>query len=303
MRSPIPDLPLYIDSTMLNTYRACRKKFEYNFLHNLRPPGRSVHLVAGGAFAAGIDAARSYYYTTPNPSFDTMLERAMAAYIKEWGDYTAPEGHAKSFHNTFHALEQYFVHHHPSTDSIQPLRKADGSPTTEFSFAIPLPILHPSGDPFIYCGRFDMLGKWDDLLTILDEKTSSALGAFWLSQWSLRGQFLGYCWACQQLGYPVRQVAIRGVGILKTEIKFLTALEQYPQYLIDRWYSQLLITLSEMVEFHKNSYFDYNFGDSCSAYGGCTYKQLCEASEPEAWMSNFEVRKWNPVLREEQQPE
>lgn len=297
-----PELPVVLDSSMLTTFRACRKKFEYSYLYNLHPPGKSIHLVAGGAFAAGIDAARKYYYTAQAPSYDEMIISAMAAFIREWGDFTAPEGHAKSFENTFHALEMYFHHHPPGRDSVQPLKKADGTPTTEFSFAIPLPIEHPiTGDPFIYAGRFDMLGKWDELLTILDEKTTSALGQSWLDQWSLRGQFIGYCWACQQLGYPVRQVAVRGVGILKTEIKFLTALQQYPQYLIDRWYFQLLDTVKELCAFYEAKSFSYNFGDSCAAYGGCAYRTLCEASEPEAWTSNYEVRVWNPLLREEKQ--
>lgn len=304
MLATYPQLPLVLDSSMLNTFRSCRKKFEYNYLFNLHPPGRSIHLVAGAAFAAGIDAARKYFYNTPNPSYDEMITAAYQAFIIEWGTFTAPPGHAKSFENTFHALEMYFHHHPLESDPVQPLRKADGSPTTEFSFAIPLPLTHPSGDPFIYAGRFDMLGKWNkDLLTIMDEKTTSALGQSWLDQWSLRGQFIGYCWACQQLGYPVRQVVVRGVGILKTEIKFLTALQQYPQYLIDRWYMQLLQTIQELTAFYEAKDFSYNFGDSCSSYGGCSYKQLCEAHRPEDWMDNFEIRVWNPLLREEKQPE
>ena len=64
MQSPdFPALPASIDSSMLNTYRSCKKKFYYNYLLNLHPPGRSVHLVAGAAFADAIDAARKYAYS------------------------------------------------------------------------------------------------------------------------------------------------------------------------------------------------------------------------------------------------
>lgn len=298
-----PDLPAYIDSSMLNTFRSCRKKFYWNYLRNLHHPGRSVHLVAGASFADAIDAARRYWYQTENPTYDKMIEAAMAAFIKQWGDFIPnPPDHAKNFVNTFKAVEYYLSFHHPGNDTIKPLIREDGLPTTEFSFAIPLPVQHPSGDPFVFCGRFDMLGKWDEkLLTILDEKTTSALGQSWLNQWNLRGQFLGYCWACQQLGYPVRQVAIRGVGILKTEIKLLTALQQYPQHLIDRWYQETLQTVKEMVVFWQANTFAQNFGDACAAYGGCTYQELCSAYDPEDWVSNYEVRVWNPILREEKQ--
>lgn len=298
-----PQFPVFIDSTMLTTFRSCRMKFYYNFIRHLRPPGKSIHLVAGGAFAAGVDAARRVAYTTPNCDYSTMLEAAAQAFLAEWGDYIAPEGHAKSLHNTFYALERYLHEHPPLTDSIQPVTKSDNTPAVEFSFAIPLDIKHPAtGDPIVFCGRFDMLGMWNDLFTIVDEKTTSALGPTWLDQWKLRGQFLGYCWACQQLGYPVRQVAIRGIGILKTDIKFLTALELYPQYLIDRWVVEAHRTIEEMIHCFQNNYWTHNFGDACSSYGGCTYKELCIAADPEQWVSNFEVRVWNPVLREELVP-
>lgn len=305
MQNPdLPPLPASLDSSMLNAYRSCKKKFYYNYLLNLHPAGRSVHLVAGAAFADAIDASRKYAYAAgADYSYEKMIEAAMSAFIRQWGDYNAPDGHGKSFVNTFKAVELYLQNHPPLTDNIKPLIGSDGAPTTEFSFAIPLPIQHPSGDPFIYCGRFDMLGKWDgELLTILDEKTTSALGPSWLNQWDMRGQFLGYCWACQQLGYPVRQVAIRGVGLLKTEIKFLTALQQYPQYLIDRWYAETLDTIAELRYNWEHRRFGYNFGDACGSYGGCSYKDLCVASEPERWMANYEVRIWNPILREEKQP-
>lgn len=304
MKAPLPPLPTYLDSSMINSFRSCRKKFFYNYLRNLQPLGQSVHLVAGGAFAAGVDAARHYFYTTPQPEYSGMIEAAARAFLKQWGTFNAPEGSPKSIENTFKALEEYLITHHPSNDPIQPLIKQDKTPAIEFSFAIPLPILHPNGDPFIYCGRFDMLGKWDDLLTVLDEKTTSALGQTWLNQWEMRGQFLGYCWACQQLGYPVRQVAVRGVGILKTEIKFLTALQQYPQYLIDRWYEELLNTVREIQGCWHTNHFTYNFGDACSSYSGCSYKQLCVASDPESWVdTNYTVRVWNPLLRETTQPD
>ena len=305
MQTTYPSLPISLDSSMINSFRSCKKRFYHNYLLNLHPQGKSVHLVAGAAFADAIDAARKYAYSTQDSTYAIMIEHAMRAFILQWKDYTPPEGHAKSFVNTFKAVELYLQAHPPLTDNIKPLLTSEGNPTTEFSFAIPLPIQHPvTNDPFIYCGRFDMLGKWDDqLLTILDEKTTSALGTSWLNQWDMRGQFIGYCWACQQLGYSVRQVAVRGVGILKTEIKFLTALQQYPQFLIDRWYEELLETIDEIKHSYKHNKFGYNFGDACGSYGGCSYKDLCTANEPERWMSNYEIRIWNPILREEKQPE
>lgn len=295
-RSAPPPLPAYIDSSMINTFRSCRRKFYWSYIRNLRSPGKSIHLVAGGAIAEAVDRARTYWFTAASPTYSGMIEEAFRGFVKKWGDYEAPADHAKSFVNCFSAVEQYLIQHHPAKDEVQPFRKGDGSPTTEFSFSIPLPVLHPTtGDPIVYVGRFDMLGKWGDLLTVLDEKSASALGASWVKQWKMRGQFLGYCWACQQLGYPVNQAVVRGIGLLKTQTTFLTAIEQYPQWMIDRWYEELIKTVNELVAVYQTEHWTYNFGDACTAYSGCSYQDLCIAREPEEWTSTYEVEVWNPL--------
>ena len=56
MTSPVP-FPLAVDSTMLGTFRSCPQKLYRQYLQHWKPRGESVHLVAGGAFAEGIEAA------------------------------------------------------------------------------------------------------------------------------------------------------------------------------------------------------------------------------------------------------
>lgn len=300
-RLPFPD---YLDSTMLNSAKSCSMKFNWSFLRDLHPQGTSIHLTAGAAIAAGLQAARLFYYDPKHPvrgrvHIDELLEAAFPAFCKEWGNADFHEDHQKSFVNSFCALEAYLLEHHPFMESVQPLRSPDGKPRVEFSFAIPLPISHPTtGDPLLYCGRFDLLGEWNGLPCILDEKTTSALGETWRKQWDLRGQFLGYCWACQQLGYPVRNVIVRGIALLKTQYNFLTVPVHYPQYLIDRWYISTLKTVEDLIFTWQNNGYNYNLGDACSAYGGCSYKVLCEANNPEEWVSHFAVSKWNPIARD-----
>lgn len=302
-----PPFPAYIDSTMLATFKACPKKFEYSFLRHLHTDGRNIHLVAGGAFAAGLEAARRKVFTPPAlmparlaalPSLedDGMLIAAFDAFNREWGDADKAWDHNKSFVNTWYALETYLRDYHPLTDFIQPVLQADGQPNVEFSFAVPLPILHPtSGDPLLYVGRFDMLGKWENLPVVVDEKTTTALGESWRKQWDLRGQFLGYCWACQQLGIPVTTAIARGTAILKTKINFMTVPVTFPQHLIDRWHEAMLCTVSDLINHWEQSYFNPVFADACTAYGGCGYSLLCSAKEPENWFNNYVVREWNPV--------
>lgn len=294
-------LPTYIDSSMLSTFRACRKKFYYNYILNKVPCGESIHLIAGASFAAGCDAARRTQFksgTIEKLHIEDLLEPAARAFVRQWGTYQAPDGHAKSFVNMLDALCLYLTEFHPFDDVVQPIRDATGKPCSEFSFAIPLAphVLHPTTkEPFIFCGRFDMLGSYHDVPFILDEKTTGALGTYWLQSWDLRGQFMGYCWACEQLGYRVRDAMVRGIAIQKTQTQFLPCPVHYPDHLISKWETALYQSLQQIVWCFTNDQWDHNFADSCSSYGGCPYKTLCLSADPQNFMSNYQERTWSPI--------
>lgn len=153
-----------------------------------------------------------------------------------------------------------------------------------------------------------MLGSYGGLPCVVDEKTTSAIGFSWADQWKLRGQFMGYCWACQQLGHPVNTAVIRGIGLLKTEYKFATQIEQFPQHLLDRWYQLLIQDASDIVEAYRwtkehsedtDFAFPYNFADACSSYGGCAFSSLCLAKDPSNYFSNFIRHRWDPLAKQQ----
>jgi PD-(D/E)XK nuclease superfamily len=292
------DLPAYIDSSMLATFRACPKKFYWTYISNKIPSGESIHLIAGGAFAAGCDAARRTQFAYDKKiDLIELQSAAVKAFSLHWGDYEAPENHAKSFENMVVALCAYLDQHHPFDDMVQPIRTPTGEPCSEFSFAVPLEshVLHPSGAPFLFAGRFDLLGTFGDLPVILDEKTTGSLGTYWLQSWDMRGQFMGYCWALNLLGYKVRDAIVRGIAIQKTKHDFLTCPIRYSDHMIDRWELTLYQTLQRIVWCYNNDQWDYNFADSCSSYGGCPYKTLCLAKDPNHFMNNYQERTWSPI--------
>lgn len=303
-------LPSYIDSSTLSTWRSCRRKYFWGTLNSLYPSGKSVHLIAGGAIAAGMEAARKLVFSSPEPKsvhLDDQLEVAFHAFAKEWGSYEAPENSPKDAINSFSALAAYLEEYPPATDVVQPLIRPDGTPTVEFTFAIPVDVPHPdTGDPFVFVGRFDLLGSFNGLPAVVDEKTTSQLGFTWADQWQLRGQFMGYIWACQQLGYPVSTAIVRGIAILKRDIKFATAVVQMSQHLIDRWHSMLIADLREIsfaytqlkAGAEDEHLYPYNFADSCSSYGGCAFMSLCSARNAEPYFSNFIHHRWDPLAKQ-----
>lgn len=316
--SAVTELPNYVDSSMLTTFRSCRRKFYWSYVEALSPTGKSVHLIAGAAFAAGVEAARKEAFKNPEGGIEAQLNAAFPVFLREWGDFEAPENSAKTFERTFDALTQYLTEFNPLTDYVQPLHL--DPPSVEYTFAIPIEgVLHPTTkEPFLFVGRFDMLAKYsaagsgsEGLPCVVDEKTTSTLPYNWTDQWGMRGQFIGYCWAMQQLGIPVNTAVIRGIAIQKTQIQFRTAIVQFPQHLIDRWHQQLISDLQRIASTYQieqdwqekapglhNSLWELNFGDTCSSYGGCPFLGLCQAKDAEPFFNNYVRHRWNPLAKQ-----
>lgn len=317
------NLPLHFDSTMRSCFASCPQKFFLEFVQGYRPAGLSIDLHAGACFASALeDVYREVHLGKKN--LDEALLVAQAGFFQRWGDIEIPiwKRTAKTSDRVWEAVEDYFRTYSPLTDHVQPYFAADGKPTFEYTFAIPLEPavdpskynsdtiyagvekdekvfpLHPDGGPFLYCGRFDMLGSHLGRPAVRDEKTTgSSIGDRWAEQWDLRGQFLGYVWACRECGLDVQDVIVRGIGIQKTQIRQIEAIKQYSDVLIDRWKEQLRRDLWRVRRCWDEGYWDYNFADACTSYGSCVFTRVCQSATPDSWLSEFEVRHWNPLLK------
>ncbi len=299
-----PILPPYVDATMISCFRSCPRKFFNEFVLGLRPPGLSVDLHAGGAFAHALEVVRKCVFVDHLPLSEALL-RGNAAFEIYWGDFVISENKRtnKRPHRVWAAVEEYFTKFPPLTDHIQPYF-SDGKPTFEFTFAIPLDgpewPRHPvSGEPFLYTGRFDLLGEYMSLPIIVDDKTSGA-GHYsnWAESWDLRSQFIGYTWACGELGVPADQVAVRGVGILMESIPIAEAIKPYSNHLRAVWLEQLRRDLTRIVAMWNEGYWDYNYAEACTNYGNCIFMQPCQSPTPDPWLKTMSVRRWNPLLKD-----
>lgn len=309
-----PIFPLNIDSTMVTAFRSCPRKFYNEFILGLRPPGISVDLHAGGCFAHAIEVVRKEVWLN-NRTLDEALMRAQAAFEIAWGDFQLPDykDTAKTPQRMWEAVLDYFYTYPPLTDHIKPY-VANGKPTIEFTFAVPLePICqwtgpqdyigtgafpsHPiTGEPLLYSGRLDLLGDINGMVVGEDDKTSST-GFYnnWSEKWDLRSQFIGYTWALQQMGINCEHIAVRGIGILKTKFHHAEIIKPYTNHLRSLWHEQLRRDLWRMVECWHSGHWDYNLGDSCTSWGNCMFMQSCQSPDQDMWLKQFAVRRWNPL--------
>lgn len=291
--------PQIIDNSMRATFVACPEKFRLSFVRNLTSAIPSVHLHAGGCFAAGLHAARQAFYTEGKSEEEALCVGA-SEIIRQWGPPGDFADTDKSLGRILWAFDDYFREYRMPHDAIKP-HMANGKATTEFSFAFPLEIRHPdTGEPILYAGRADMIGVFQNTLWVVDEKTTSQLGPSWSSQWELKSQFTGYCAAARAFGLNVAGAIIRGIGLLKTQTTFQQAILYRPDWQIERWWNQLHRDLSRAIRLYlergPDASWDQALDEPCAAFGGCTFRRLCTSLEPEKWIEGYFVeRQWDPL--------
>lgn len=300
MTTKKPMFPHAVDSTIMASFRSCPQKTFRNYIEHWKPRTESVHLIAGGAFAAGIEIARRRFYED-GQSPENAMAAGLIALMTHYGDFECPADSAKSLERMCGAFEFYFTHYPLGADNAEPITFPNGQRGIEFSFAEPLEINHPvTGNPILYTGRADMIAEFSGGIYAFDEKTTSSLGASWSRQWELRSQFTGYQWAARQIGVPVQGTIVRGVSILKTKYDTQQAITYRSDMEVDRWLSQVNRDLKRMVECWESGWWDYNLDHACGEYGGCSLQGVCKSSDPHAWLDTyFHQRVWDPLLRKE----
>lgn len=292
--------PHTFDSTMLAAFASCPQKMFRTYVEHWKPKSESVHLVAGGAFAKGIEVARKAFYEQglDKPAAEAL---GLQALIEAYGDFECPADSAKSLERTAGALEFYYASYPFGECGLTPIKFPDGRWAIEFSFAEPLDIPHPvTGDPILYTGRLDCIGEFAGGIYGVDEKTASSLGASWSKQWEMRSQFTGYQWAANRAGVNMQGSLVRGVSILKTKYDTQQAITYRSPYEVERWYKQTLRNIARAIEMWKEGYWDYDLNGACAEYGGCNMVSICKSAEPEQWLPMyFDKRVWDPLARKE----
>jgi hypothetical protein len=292
--------PELIDASLLAAFKSCPELCNKGYIQHWKSKVPSVHLHAGGAFAAGMEAARSAYYVRELSAEAAILEGRVRL-ADFYGDFATPTDSAKTKDRMLGAFDFYFAHYPLDRTVNEPIVLPGGKRGIELSFAEPLPIPHPeSGEPLIYVGRADAILNFAGGRFITDEKTTTQLGASWSKQWDLRSQFTGYCWLARKASIPVTGALIRGVSILKTKYETQQAVTYRDEWITERWYREMLLWVEDLVRCYKTGQWRHNFDHACADFGGCGFRSCCASHDETPWLTtHFERRQWNPLLRTE----
>jgi len=310
-----PTFPHVIDSSMLSAFKACPYKAYLSYFEHWHPKFESVHLIAGGAFAKGIEVARKMFYEQGINRQDAEAG-GLLALLEAYGDFDCPVDSNKSAEKMAGALEFYYANYPLGDDGAEPILMPNGRRGIEFSFAEPLDIAHPlTGDPLLYSGRADMIANFAGGVYNFDEKTTTQLGQKWSQQWDLRSQFTSYCWAGRRSNIPMQGTIVRGISILKNKYETQQAITYRAPWELDQWEWLLYRQLKKMIDLWREGEYDRdldggctragnpwdrNTDTACNDYGGCQFRQVCKAKNPyEMLETDFSRRVWDPLQHKE----
>jgi hypothetical protein len=298
--------PLVIDSTMLMEYDSCPMSFFRKYLQHLSKGQESTDLIAGRAFAKGLEVARKAYWNDGADPEEAISEGRDALW-EDYGDHISSKP-AKTVERMSTALELYFLEYPLGIDQVKPAKLEDGTYAIEYSFAHELPFQHPDIPDMniIITGRADMLGEYAGKLWVVDEKTTgSAFTQDWGKQWDTRGQFSTYCYGLRRDNIQVAGAYIRGIYLGKTSIKFNECQSVRNEFQVQIWEHQMMLKVQQILDTYKAwkesgehplKYFFGAWNESCNKYfRACQFQDLCRDKNSEMWLdSQFDQYIWLP---------
>lgn len=298
--------PTVIDNSMCDDFRKCEMRWFYKHCRKLALLDENVHLVAGGAYARGLEVTRRRFFDDGWP-MDKALRAGIRAAIIFYGAFEPHGRHAaKNIWRVIGAMEHHF-NRWPIDSRIRPYKPPGAARhAIEFSFAEAIPgVSNPdTGDAIVYSGKCDFIGEDVEagIIGPVDDKTTTSLGDYWLQKWDLSSQMYGYIWAVRRAGYPAVCAFIRGVSILKTKFGDADARCYATEAQLVMWERNLTTTVKRMIACYnawkdkEPQPFQMALGGACTDFGGCGYKVLCESENPEVWIPvHYTVNKWNPL--------
>lgn len=299
--------PHVIDNTMRKVLVKCQQAAAYKYEHGLNDPNeKRVDLIAGGAFAKGIEVARRKYFgehTLPN----VAAQAGIHALYEKYGGYQTPANSNKTADRMAGAL-QYYLDKFPLQDEkLVPILLPNGQLAVEMYFEYPMGVYHPDTNiELLYAGNWDLLALdiRDGGVWVVDEKTTSQMGEKWVNQWPLDSQMTGYVWLAQKwlaennLDYEVKGAIIGGVAVRKYDYEAARFKTYREDWEVDRWFKQLQNDITGWKIAYLQGNHNMALDHACAYYNNpCEFVPLCKSKEPEKLTSGYKVEFWNPKDR------
>lgn len=312
--------PAVLDASGMKEYKSCPRKWWHKYVEgkSLQGVAANVDLIAGRALAKGMEVGRKVFWVEGEDA-EMAVEAGIEAMLEEYGKDRPEE--VKNHERLKEAYRKYWKKWPMSRDrGIVPIEEGiEGT----FSFEIP-GLVHPdTGQPLLYAGKRDMIGREigeDDPfgegsegdLWGVDEKTCGYVNDGWQHEYELDWQFLGYTYFERVVaGNDIEGVIIRKIGLKRKVFDGRSDLKQakirYDGKVLEDWYQEMIQTAAEMVWKYEEAKIEEGlkgipqvFGNACNEYSGCQSRPICLHKEV---LPEYTIFRWNPLTREKEKEE
>lgn len=289
------------DSTKLNTFLECPRKYFYEYVLGWRPEGTSHDLVFGEAWHRAMECLLERGYTSDaiKEGFDRFLEY----YHEHYPAGTGQEYFPKTPEKALEALVLYVAQYGDDLRKYEVLYTEVGGS---------VPIIDGASITF----RFDALmrDKTTEEFFVLEHKTTKRAGRTWVDQWALSIQVGTYTHALYCLYGHSKVYGVRVNGaVFKKESEFIRVPVKKTYNSMRVWYNTVQDTILRIIgEFEDLSEskvhgqvlsaFPLN-PTACTKYWGCPYFDLCVSwANPLRHCAEvpmgYEEFRWDPSDRE-----
>lgn len=272
--------PVNFDYTMMSTFLVCRKKYYWRIVRGItgkRPPtaaefGRCIHL------------ALNEWHTHRDE--DKAVKVFLDSFIEDPEDSKRTKAVGKKL------LELYCYKYAHEGFSVL---------SSELPFLLPVP-----GTNIKLSGRIDKIIKWDDVLYIMDHKTTSMLGPQFFYKIKPNMQFDGYIWAANQLGYICNGVVLDALLVAKgltipAQLSKLTPLardisERTPEDIV-RYIRNVKLITEDIYKCYETDVW-YENTESCCDFIECPYRKICKEDpsiHEQIIEMDYKVEFWDPL--------
>lgn len=271
----IRDGALFIDNSTLEKIITCPRSAFYYMASKRELAGRKDSLNFGSGMHAGM-AVRYTDYALAGYCDSDSVDRQVDAIVKH---FELNPQEPESFRTVDRAIDMLLQYHKKHMAEPFGIHTVDTKPCVELPFAVPIGQIEDL--PIIWTGRIDAVISWDKLLWILDHKTTSIFGGTYFEQFRNASQFIGYCWAYEQLthqrvhGVLINALAIRKITPSGKPVEFARERIDYNRDQIDEWQTNTMHIIRNFLGCATDNYFPMHTAWCHNKYGTCQYFDVC----------------------------
>lgn len=270
------------DNSTLEKIITCPRSAFHYFVQKREMNGRKDSLNFGQGMHHGM-AAHYLDFALNGYTSKEGQDNAIKAIISH---FEANPQDSETFRTVDRAIDMY--HKYVKKYPAEPFTIASNNtiPCVEIPFAVPIGQIEDV--PIIWTGRIDSVILWDRLLWIMDHKTTSIFGGTYFEQFRNASQFIGYCWAYEQVtglkvnGVLINALALRKITPTGKPVEFERERIEYNRDQIDTWQYNTMLIIKTFLGYcleQENAFSGDNFPEHTAwchgKYGTCQYFEVC----------------------------